>query len=131
MKSTAAVKASFIVAEEIANASKSFSEGAFLKQYMLKVCEQVCPDQLQTFQNVSLSRNTIADRVKELAENLTTQLAEETRSYTAFSLAVDESTDNTDTAQLSIFIRGVKSDLSVTEELLDVAAVHGTTTGQD
>lgn len=91
----------------------------------------MCPDQLQTFKNVSLSRNTIANRVKELAENLTTQLAEETRSYTAFSLAVDESTDNTDTAQLSIFIRGVKSDLSITEELLDVAAMHGTTTGQD
>ncbi|XP_071251756.1 general transcription factor II-I repeat domain-containing protein 2B-like [Salvelinus alpinus] len=130
-KNEAAVKASFIVAEEIAHASKSFSEGAFLKQCMLKVCEQVCPDQLQTFKNVSLSRNTIVDRVKELAENLTTQLAEETRSYTAFSLAVDESTDNTDTAQLSIFIRGVKSDLSITEELLDVAAMHGTTTGQN
>uniref|UniRef100_A0A8C6UG19 DUF4371 domain-containing protein n=1 Tax=Neogobius melanostomus TaxID=47308 RepID=A0A8C6UG19_9GOBI len=78
-----------------------------------------------------LKENTIAGRVKELAENLTTQLAEETRSYTAFSLAVDESTDNTDTAQLSMFIRGVKSDLSITEELLDVAAMHGTTTGQD
>uniref|UniRef100_A0A3B1IVA2 SPIN-DOC-like zinc-finger domain-containing protein n=1 Tax=Astyanax mexicanus TaxID=7994 RepID=A0A3B1IVA2_ASTMX len=123
-KNSASVKASFIVAEEIARASKSFSEGAFLKQCMLKVCEQVCPDQIQTFKNVSLSRNTIVDRVKELAENLATQLAEETRSYTAFSLAVDESTDNTDTAQLAIFIRGVKSDLSVTEELLDVATVH-------
>uniref|UniRef100_A0A3B1JQL7 General transcription factor II-I repeat domain-containing protein 2B-like n=1 Tax=Astyanax mexicanus TaxID=7994 RepID=A0A3B1JQL7_ASTMX len=130
-KNSAAVKASFIVAEEIARASKYFSGGAFLKQCMLKVCEQVCPDQIQTFKNVSLSRNTIADRVKELAENLATQLAEETRSYTAFSLAVDESTDNTDTAQLAIFIRGVKSDLSVTEDLLDVAAMHGTTTGQD
>ena len=84
-KNDAAVKASFIVAEEIARASKSFSEGAFLKQCMLKVCEQVCPDQIQTFKNVSLSRNTIADRVKELAGNLATQLAEETRSYLAFS----------------------------------------------
>ena len=130
-KNDAAVKASFIVAEEIAHTSKSFSEGAFVKQCMLKVCEQVCPDQIQAFKNVSLSRNTIADRVKELAGNLADQLAEESRSYTAFSLAVDESTDNRDTAQLSIFIRGVKSDLSVTEELLDVAAMHGTTTGRD
>lgn len=130
-KNDAAVKASFIVAEEIARASKCFSEGAFLKRSMLKVCEQVCPDQIQTFKNVSLSRNTIADRVKELAGSLTTQLAEETRSYQTFSLAVDESTDNTDTAQLSIFIRGVKADFTISEELLDVAAMHGTTKGKD
>ena len=66
-----------------------------------------------------MSRNAIADRVKELAGDLATQLAEEARSYLAFSLAVDESADNSDTAQLSIFVRGVKSDLSVTEELLN------------
>ena len=73
-KNEAAVTASFIVSEEIARASKSFSEGAFLKQYMLKVCEQMCPDQIQNLKNVSLSRNTIADRVKELAGDLATQL---------------------------------------------------------
>uniref|UniRef100_A0A3Q3GGS2 SPIN-DOC-like zinc-finger domain-containing protein n=1 Tax=Kryptolebias marmoratus TaxID=37003 RepID=A0A3Q3GGS2_KRYMA len=130
-KNDAAVKASFIVAEEIARASKSFSEGEFLKQCMVKVCEQVCPDKVQTFQNVSLSRNTIAERVKQIAGDLATQLAEEMGTCLAFSLAVDESTDNVDTAHLSIFIRGVKLDLSVTEELLDIVAMHGTTTGRD
>ncbi|XP_035990681.1 general transcription factor II-I repeat domain-containing protein 2A-like isoform X2 [Fundulus heteroclitus] len=66
-----------------------------------------------------------------VAGNLTTQLAEEMGSCLAFSLAVDESTDDVDTAHLSIFIRGVKPDLSVTEELLDIVALHGTTTGRD
>uniref|UniRef100_A0A3Q3WL07 DUF4371 domain-containing protein n=1 Tax=Mola mola TaxID=94237 RepID=A0A3Q3WL07_MOLML len=93
--SDAAVKTSFIVAKEITRAAKCFSEGAFLKHCMLKVCEQVCPDQMQ-----------------ELADNLTAQLAEDTHT------------------QLSIFIC-VKNDLTVSVELLDVTALHDTTTGRD
>lgn len=44
---------------------------------------------------------------------------------------MDESTDMTDTAQLPIFIRGVDSDLSITEEILDIKLMHGTTSGKD
>lgn len=44
---------------------------------------------------------------------------------------MDESTDVTDTAQLSIFIHGVDSDLSNTEEILDIKSMHGTMTGKD
>lgn len=36
----------------------------------------------------------------------------------------------TDTAQLAIFIRGVDSNLRVTEEILDIKSMHGTT-GKD
>uniref|UniRef100_A0A3B3IFN8 SPIN-DOC-like zinc-finger domain-containing protein n=1 Tax=Oryzias latipes TaxID=8090 RepID=A0A3B3IFN8_ORYLA len=108
VKEEASVKASFIMAEHIAHASKSFSEGAFLGQCMLKVYEQVCPDQLQTFKNVSLSQNTIAGRVKEVRHAA--------KRFFFYLLLMK--------AQTTL-------DLSITEKLLDVAAIHGTTTGQD
>ena len=55
--------------------------------------------------NISLGRNTIADRVCEMSTNLRTHLSERSRDFIAYSLAVDESTNMTDTAQLAIFIR--------------------------
>ncbi|XP_060786769.1 general transcription factor II-I repeat domain-containing protein 2A-like [Neoarius graeffei] len=66
-----------------------------------------------------------------MATDLRTQLTERSKDFVAYSLAVDESTDITDTAQLAIFIRGMDSDLTVTEELLDIKSMHGTTTGKD
>jgi hypothetical protein len=127
----AAVKASFIVAEEIAKSGRPFSEGEFLKRCMMKVCDVLCSDKKQIFANVSLSRNTVADRVCEMATDVKTQLIEKGKDFVAFSLAIDESNDTTDTAQLAIFIRGVDSNLNVTEEILDMKSMHGTTTGKD
>ncbi|KAM3850917.1 general transcription factor II-I repeat domain-containing protein 2A-like [Vipera latastei] len=130
-QSEAAVKASFIVAEEIAKSARPFTEGEFLKHCMIKVCEVMCPDQKQAFSNISLSRNTVVDRICELATDLQGQLVEKGKEFIAYSLAVDESTDISDTAQLTIFIRGVDSGLCITEELLDITSLHGTTTGKD
>lgn len=69
-QSKAAVKASFIVAEEVAKSARPFTEGDFVKNCMLKVCDVVCPEKRQLFSNVSLSRNTVADRVNQLSTNL-------------------------------------------------------------
>uniref|UniRef100_A0A0L8FL79 Uncharacterized protein n=1 Tax=Octopus bimaculoides TaxID=37653 RepID=A0A0L8FL79_OCTBM len=85
----------------------------------------------QMFANVSLSGNTIADRVCEKATDVKTQLIEKCRDFVAYSLAVDESNDTTDTAQLAIFVRGVVSSLNVTEEILDMKSLHETTTRKD
>lgn len=130
-QSEAAVRASFILAEEIAKSSRPFTEGDFIKDCMLKVCDEVCPDKRQLFLNVSLSRNTIAERIDLLSINLKKQLVKKGKDFIAYSLAVDESTDISDIAQLSIFIRGVDSSLNVTEELLALRPMHGTTTGHD
>ncbi|GBP69562.1 General transcription factor II-I repeat domain-containing protein 2 [Eumeta japonica] len=45
--------------------------------------------------------------------------------------ALDEITDLSDTAQLAIFIRGVDKEFTVTEELLALEPLKGTTTGKD
>lgn len=119
-QSDAAVKASFVVAEEIAKSARPFTEGEFVKRCMIKVCDVMCPDKKQAFLNVSLSRNAVADRVCELATDLQAQLMEKGKDFIAYSLAVDESADATDTAQLSIFIRGVDSSLCIAEELLEL-----------
>ena len=46
-------------------------------------------------------------------------------------MALDETTDIKDTAQLAIFIRGVDSKMDVTEELLDLVSMKDATTGID
>lgn len=44
---------------------------------------------------------------------------------------MDESTDISDTAQLAIYVRGVDTNLHVTEELLDLVPMKDTTRGTD
>ena len=73
----------------------------------------------------------VADRVCEMATDLNTQSTERGKDFVAYSLAVDESTDTTDTAHLTIFIRGVDSSLCLTEEILDIKLIDGTTKGKD
>ena len=85
---------------------------------MLKVADVLFPFQKSIIQNISLSRNTVAARINDLSQNLVLQLKEKIKKFTNFSLAVDESTDTVDTAQLAVFIRGINSNFEITEELL-------------
>lgn len=80
---------------------------------MLKAAEIVCPDKRQAFANISLTRNTVADRISEQTADLDSQLKRKVESFLAFSVAIDESTDITDIAQLAMFIRGDDDTLTV------------------
>ncbi|KAJ8365024.1 hypothetical protein SKAU_G00138550 [Synaphobranchus kaupii] len=126
-----AVRASYIIANELVQASKPFSDGELVKTCMLKAAEVVCPEKRPAFANISLTRSTVADRVTELSSDLSSQMKEKIKSFIAFSIAIDESTDVTDIAQLAIFIRGVDETLTITEELLELVPMNDTTTADD
>lgn len=80
---------------------------------------------------LSLSRRTITRRIEMISSDILHQLHAVTDEFIWFSMALDESTDVSDTAQLAIFIRGVTADLQPKEELLELYSMDDTTTGKD
>ena len=81
------------------------------------------PEKLQSFASISLTRSTISD----LAANIDGQLKEKVAYFVAFSVAILESTDIADIAQLAIFIRGVDASLTFTEEFVQFVPITGMT----
>lgn len=127
----AATRASFRVALEIAKRGKPFTDGEMIKECIIAVAEEMCPEKVNLLKTVSMSANTVARRVENIAENISSQLFDKNGHVEWFSLALDESTDVSDTAQVLIYIRGVDKSYEVHEELLDMYSIHGTTTGTD
>ncbi|XP_065658975.1 general transcription factor II-I repeat domain-containing protein 2-like [Hydra vulgaris] len=125
------IKASYSLAHLIAFHSRPFTDGEFIKNCLIKTAKILCPEKIKDFNNISLSRNTVAERVNDIATDLRSQLTKICKDIEAFSIAVDESTDVKDVAQLSVFIRGCNFKYEITEELLELIPMHGTTTGAD
>lgn len=90
-----ATAASYEVAKLIAQHGKLFSRGDFIKQCLVKVTEIMCPEKVQDFNNVSLSRNTVVRRIEDLSANLKLQLRDKACAFDFYSIACDESTDAT------------------------------------
>ena len=122
---------SFKISREIAVSGKCFTEGEFVKKCMLLAVSELCPEKLRMFQNISLSRMTVQRRVSDIAANFMNQLKQKVNEFCFYSLAMDESTDCRDTAQLLIYIRGVGKNFNITEELAGMQSMKGRTTGKD
>ncbi|GFX32757.1 general transcription factor II-I repeat domain-containing protein 2 [Trichonephila clavipes] len=116
----------------IASRSKPFTEGDFISKCLIKAAEVLCPAQItKIYISVSLSRNTAASRVDELAANLRDQHHSTISTFQACSIAIDESTYIRNISQQDIFIRGCDVSLKINEELLEVIPMHNATTGAD
>ena len=51
--------------------------------------------------------------------------------YVVLSIAIDKSTDTTDTASLAVFVHGVNEDIHAVDDFVQLIAIMGTTTGAD
>lgn len=63
IKEVTLVKASYVIARELAVSLKPFLEEDILKKCMLMNAEVICPDKRQAFANISLSRKVVAESV--------------------------------------------------------------------
>ncbi|KAK1336736.1 hypothetical protein QTO34_002771 [Cnephaeus nilssonii] len=127
----AAMKCSYVLREKIARASKPLTDGAFIKECLLSAAEILCPEQRQVFANINLTGNIAEQHVANVTESLQDTLQEKAKSFVAFSIAAHESIYINNTPQLAVFIRGVDETFDVTEELLDMVPLTGTTSGND
>ena len=96
---------------------------------MMAVVESICPEKKELFLNVSLSARTVTRRIEEMSENLKSSQEDYFEKLQFFSIAIDESTDTTDTAQLAVFVRGIKENFHIVEEFLEMIPMKNTTIG--
>lgn len=125
------VRVSYIIAQKIAKYGKPFTDGHFVKECLQSAIDVLSPSQAQAVSNISLSGATVARRVEDLSANILNSFKLKCKDFAFYSIAVDESTDATDTAQVAIFIRGVDNSFSIVEELAGVVGLKGTTRGSD
>ena len=112
------IRTSYEISELIVKKLKPYVEREFVKECIVTAAKLLAPDKVTLFEKVSLSRRTVSDWIEDMGEDIEKTLKYRAKCFEFFSLALDETTDITNTAQLAIFIRGVTSDFKMQEELL-------------
>ena len=96
--------ASFAVSELI-----GFSDGEFVKECLLTVIDIVCPEKRDLFSKISLSARSVTRRIVDLSSDIRTTLRNRAQHFEFYAIALDESTESTDAAQVAIFVTGINA----------------------
>ncbi|KAM8939201.1 general transcription factor II-I repeat domain-containing protein 2B-like [Pelodytes ibericus] len=128
----AAVKASYVICEEIVKRKRAFSDGPFVKACAVKMARAFGNEDLaKNFESVSLSHQTVARRISVMDQYVNRKVHKVIKNCSYFSVALDENTDITGTSQLIIFIRTVDDNFEASEELLQLTSFQGTRKEED
>ena len=111
--------------------NKPFLDGELVKDCIAVAARHVCPEQVDDLSKIGPSRQTVTRRAETIGTDLKEQLKDLAKNLEQYSFALDGSTDEVDTAQLAVFVRGVDDNFNVTEELAGLCSLKETTTGQD
>ncbi|XP_056123007.1 protein FAM200C-like [Rhinichthys klamathensis goyatoka] len=128
--------ASFAGALEIVRSGKPFTDGDYIKGCMLSVAKELFNDLpnkdkiIQKIEEMPFSARTVHDRALVMARQIEEMQINDISSGSYFSFSLDESTDVSNIAQLSIIGRYVTGD-TVREESLVVLPMKDTTRGED
>ncbi|GFV69501.1 SCAN domain-containing protein 3 [Trichonephila clavipes] len=128
--------ASFVFSQEIAKRGKVYTDGEYINNCFINASGELFQDFknkadiLKRIKELPLSAKTLKYRAIKMRLNITTQHIEDLKLVSALSLAVDESCDIDDTAQVSLFVRFM-SHLGPKEELLRLLSIKGQTRGED
>ena len=123
--------ASYKVAQLIAKHKRPFTDGDFVKKCVMAVAETVCLKKIKLFSGFSFSARTITRQIRKIFENVKYNQKDCFEDLQYLWIAIDESTDTTDTAQLAVYVSGVNGNFHVVENFVQLLPMMGTTIGAD
>ena len=125
-------EASYRVACHLGVAGKPYSDGKLVERCLIDVVKCIHSGKETDCLSVALPGYTIQRRQNDIAKQLTLSLQTKVnKEASLFPLAVDESTDIKDSAQLLLFIRSLFPRFDLCEDLLSMKTLSSRTRGED